>query len=123
MNEPLFAFRLRRALDESAERLPPPIVERLARSRELALAAMPQPGAGAGERTAASRASGPWLRLAAGAVPVLVVLAGLYGIATWHAVQEARQTAEIDAALLTDVLPIDAYADLGFGVFIRNTRQ
>jgi hypothetical protein len=139
MNEPIFAHRIRLALDESAERLPYRVTERLAQARQCALARMPQtaPQAAQGRSGAfrvlhtAAASSGPdvesrpspWMRLAAGAVPVLAVVIGLYGIGAWHSLEEARETAEIDVALLTDDLPIDAYADRGFGVFIRNNRQ
>lgn len=144
MNEQLFAHRIRQALDESAEQLPYRVTQRLARSRELALSRMPaataalQTAGDAGRRhasaTIVATVAGPgsppsderpslWLRIAGGLVPVVVVAVGLYGIGAWKAMQEAEETAEVDAALLTDDVPLEAYVDKGFGVFIRNNRQ
>jgi hypothetical protein len=132
MNERHFAHRIRHALDESAECLPNRVTERLARSRALALSRMPEtpaPGSGraAGpvdrQRSPSRRRPSLWLRVAGGALPALTLVLGMYGIAAWHAAQQAHETAEVDVALLTDELPIHAYADHGFGVFIRNSRQ
>lgn len=132
MNEQVFAHTLRRALDESAERLPYRVTQRLERARAAALARA-QPAV---EPVAAlSPAGGPALwtdsrpsiayRLLSTLVPLLLVAAALYGIVLWDDAQRAAETADIDAELLLDddEVPIAAYADKGFGVYIRNTRQ
>ncbi|MFN9776109.1 MAG: DUF3619 family protein, partial [Burkholderiales bacterium] len=65
------------------------------------------------------------VRLLSTVVPILFVLAGLYGIAEWEDAQRAAETADIDAELMLsdDEVPIAAYADKGFGVYIKNSRQ
>ena len=135
MNEPLFADRIRQALESSTEHLPYRVTQRLERSRAQALARIPQPAVQTGLVAAVAAAAhggagGPlddrpslWIRLASTLLPLVLVIAGLYGIAVWQESQDALDTADIDAALLTDDIPISAYADRGFGVYLKNTRQ
>mgnify|MGYP000547084066 CR=1 FL=1 len=52
-------------------------------------------------------------------LPLLALVAGLFAINYFQADSRARETAEIDAALLTDDLPPAAYADQGFGQFLK----
>lgn len=136
MNEQLFAYRIRQALDESAEHLPFRVTQRLERSRAAALArAHPAAsveaafvGASAGSASLAlmsvGRPSG-LVRLLSTVVPILLVVVGLYGISVWDDAQDAAETADIDAELLLadDEIPLAAYADKGFGVYIKNIRQ
>lgn len=64
-----------------------------------------------------------WLRVAVVLVPLLLVAIGLIEIAAWHELDVADETAEVDLAVLTDDIPISAYADRGFGVFLKNSQQ
>src|SRR5690606_14121721 len=59
-------------------------------------------------------------RIAAVVVPIAVVTAGLLGISALDAQRRADDLAELDAAMLADEVPISAYADRGFGVYLRN---
>lgn len=145
MNELEIARLAREALDESVEHLPWRVTHRLAGFREAALARMPADPAAArslahaGHPTLApaiaglrSRAGGPGaggdrgerrplgLRIAAVLVPALIVAAGLYGISEWTSWQRADDIADLEAAVLADEVPLSAYADRGFGVFLRN---
>ena len=134
MNEQAFVHDLRRALDESAERLPYRVTQRLERARAAALARA-RPVAATAPAPALQPAGGPSggtdgrpsiaYRLASTLLPLLLVVAALYGIVLWDDAQRAAETADIDAELLLgdDELPIAAYADKGFGVYLRNTRQ
>ncbi len=65
------------------------------------------------------------VRLLTAGVPILLVVVGLYGISVWDDAQRAAETADIDAQLMLsdDEVPIAAYADRGFGVYIKNSRQ
>jgi len=148
MNEQEIARLARQALDESAEHLPWRVTHRLATAREAALARMParaeavlaRPRATAeashpvfvhasGRPRASGGGGGPegrrrlGLRIAAVVVPILIVAAGLFGISEWDSWQRASDTADLDAAVLIDEVPISAYADRGFGVFLRNVAQ
>lgn len=136
MNEREIASLVRRALDDSVERLPYRITHRLAAARALALArstaevrrpvAAPRPShAASAEETEVAGDGSPKLRwrIAAVVVPIVVVAAGLAGISAWDSWQRASDIADLDAAMLADDVPIAAYADRGFGVYLKNVSQ
>jgi Protein of unknown function (DUF3619) len=52
--------------------------------------------------------------------PLAVLVFGLIGIAQWQDNSRINDIAEVDAALLTDDVPPDAYADSGFMAFLKN---
>ena len=52
--------------------------------------------------------------------PLMVLVFGLIGIAQWQEDSRINDIAEVDAALLTDDVPPDAYADSGFMNFLKN---
>ena len=54
------------------------------------------------------------------AAPLVVLAFGLIGIAQWQNESRINDIAEVDAALLTDDVPPDAYADSGFMAFLKN---
>ena len=133
MNERELARIVRGALDESTERLPPRHVHRLAAARAAALAHarsvenFPRTTHAAVRaahlREAGSTGTQPprllW-RLAAVVVPIVLVAAGLFGISVLDTKLRADDLADLDAAMLADEVPIAAYADRGFGVYLRN---
>lgn len=124
--ESLVARRITSRLDDAALALPAGVDERLrfARRQAVARARARQVEAATADVVvaagAAARRGGrwPWLRPAAW-VPVLLVVAGLWAIGEWRDQRRARTAAELDARLLTDVLPPAAYADPGFEAFLR----
>jgi Protein of unknown function (DUF3619) len=135
MNEQQFALQIRRALDESSSALPYRVTHRLAAAREAALAKMPprpRVVTATSAQLAGAGASGPdvdwetpgraW-RITGMVLPFLIVVAGMATIAAWDASETAQELADVDAAMLTDDVPIAAYLDRGFGVFIKNNRQ
>lgn len=65
------------------------------------------------------REGGNWWRAALSAVPVLALVAGLVVINLSQDEYGTLEVAEVDAALLTDDLPPEAYADPGFVQFIK----
>ena len=129
MNEELrFANKLRQALSESA-RLEGPrgiaIAERLRAARERALAqrrTVREP-AFALARVSTSGVIGGFggfggfsLRLL---LPTVLLVAGLLSIYSWQQDQRAADVEELDAQLLTDDLPLDAYLDRGFEAWLK----
>ena len=52
--------------------------------------------------------------------PLVVLVFGLIGIAQWQDDSRINDIAEVDAALLSDDVPPDAYADGGFLAFLKN---
>ena len=129
------AQRVIAALDTGADRLPYRISHRLQLATQAALAAhgnaLAQTSsalapawrlAGAGQSGGPSdRPSLPW-RLTLTLLPIAAVIAGFLAIADIGDALEADETADIDEAVLIDEVPISAYADHGFGVFLKNNR-
>ena len=62
-----------------------------------------------------------WLRLGS-LVPLAVLLAGLVLIDNQYTRSQIEAAAEVDAAILTDDLPPEAYRDQGFVEFLRSAR-
>ena len=134
MNEQRFAYLIRQALDETSERLPYRVTQRLERARQTALARAPEAETArpllAGQFAAVALHGTPsrpsvGMRILSVVLPLLILAAGLYGIGMWSDIEDAADTADIDAALVLgeDDIPVSALADKGFGVFLRNTRQ
>ncbi len=125
MNDEIrFANKIRQALNESA-RVEARVAERLRAAREQALAARKPEHEPA---LAAARASAAGLLAGFGGLggfslrvvlPALLTLAGLVAIFNWQQDRRAADIEEIDAQLLTDDLPIDAYLDKGFEAWLK----
>ena len=133
MNEQRIAQEIRLSLDEAAARLPYRVSHRLELARQAALARQRTTEvqlvtapvgilAGAGAPVEAPEHN-VWWRLGVTLVPVLVVAVGLMVISVWNDTETADEIAEIDTAVLTDEVPLSAYTDRGFGVFLKNSRQ
>lgn len=131
-----FASKIRRALDESAAGLPAPTRDRLASARRLALArkkpeTVAAPAfvpvlAPAGtpldvSQTGGRRRLSPLARLLR-VWPVLALVGGIAVIAYWENLQRAAELADIDAAMLSDDLPLNAYLDHGFNAYLSRAR-
>src|SRR5260221_14671209 len=52
-------------------------------------------------------------------LPTFLLVAGLIGIYSWQQEQRAADIEELDAQLLTDDLPIDAYPARGFEAWLQ----
>jgi hypothetical protein len=125
MNEIKFANKIRQALNEGA-RLEgahgAAVAERLhaARERALALKKPERVPAFAWANMAAGEALGGFggfsLRVL---LPTVLLVAGLISIYNWQQEQRAANNEELDAQLLTDDLPIDAYLDRGFEAWLK----
>lgn len=133
-----FASKIARVLDESAAGLPAATLDRLAGARRLALsrkktepvaaqAFVPVLAhAGAGAPLEASRPSGgrrlsPLARLLR-VWPVVALVGGIAFIAYWENLQRVSELADIDAAMLSDDLPLNAYLDHGFNAYLSRAR-
>jgi hypothetical protein len=128
--EARFARRVAACLTESAEQVPHDISERLRVARQQAVdraralrKLSPQAASSAVQGFAAGTLtqSGPpswWLRLAS-FMPLAVLVGGLLLIQHRYNEQQISAAAEVDAALLIDELPPQAYSDPGFVEFLR----
>ncbi|GAA0753510.1 DUF3619 family protein [Ideonella azotifigens] len=65
----------------------------------------------------------PWLFRFASALPLVLLLAGVVQIDSWHDRAQVVATADLDTALLSDDLPPDAYSDPGFAEFVKTNRH
>jgi hypothetical protein len=54
-------------------------------------------------------------------LPMLVLILGLLSINHWRELQVAAEIEEIDAAVLTGDLPLDAYLDKGFDAWLKHS--
>jgi hypothetical protein len=62
-------------------------------------------------------------RLAVVAVPMVVVVTGLLSFSELASERSANEVAELEAAVLADEVPISAYADRGFGAYLKTSYQ
>lgn len=119
------ARRIAKLLDESAENVGPAQRERLSAARKLALAAHQ------------GQAAPVWLPAWAGNVsrfterrvmgvqyllPIAALVLGLAGVAYIHT-GPSSEIADLDAGLLTDELPINAYLDQGFDSWLKRSSR
>jgi len=54
-------------------------------------------------------------------LPAAVLILGLLAINTWQQSQVVQEIEEIDAAVLTGDLPLDAYLDKGFDAWLKRS--
>ncbi len=129
-----FALRVTARLSSGTEALPYDISERLRASRMQALAkrkvtvpvlrtasAAVVVNAGSTATLGRGGESGGWWNALVSAVPLLALVVGLVVINIAQDESAANDVAEVDAALLTDDLPPDAYSDPGFVQFLKTS--
>jgi hypothetical protein len=123
-----FGLRVASRLSEAADAVPHDIAERLRVAREQALqrarvlrVTVPA-GASAVQVSQGSITLGSpdswWVRVAS-ILPLLMLVAGFLLIGHLHEQAEIHAAAEVDAALLADDLPPEAYGDPGFLAFLK----
>ncbi|MGE5452312.1 MAG: DUF3619 family protein [Acidobacteriota bacterium] len=56
----------------------------------------------------------------ASSLPVIALVAGLWGIHAWYRHEQLQAATDVDMALLTDDLPPSAYSDPGFEEYLRS---
>jgi hypothetical protein len=127
-----FAYKVRHALNESSENLPVATLDRLASARAIALsrkkqeapaAALAFRGILAGNTGLSFQGPTSWLGKFGVALPLLVLVMGLFGIYEYEQQQRINDLAEIDVAVLADELPPDAYLDTGFSAFLNKEEE
>lgn len=127
-----FALRITAGLTQRSRELGADIDERLRFAREKALEharaaryAELTPAMGvtrAGASLVGWTGSGWWLKVAS-LLPVLALVTGLMLIERWQANAQVTVATEVDAALLTDELPPQAYSDAGFVEFLKTPSE
>lgn len=123
MNEQQIAYRIKqylnRGLDLDAGKL-----ARLKAAREQALARQRVESripvvAWAGD--VIGKSGGPSALIPRMLLPTVVLILGLIAVNQWRDSQLAAEIEEIDAAVLTGDLPLDAYLDKGFDAWLKRS--
>jgi hypothetical protein len=121
--ETVFSNKIRRLLNQNLT-LKSDQVERLRAAREQALThqrtSQPALAMTVSDRVTAVLGGGPGF-VSQMAMAVLFLIVGLVGITYWNNTQRVADIEEIDAALLTSELPIDAYLDKGFDAWLKRS--
>jgi Protein of unknown function (DUF3619) len=121
MNEPQFGNKIRQILNQGTQ-LDSRLLGRLRLARESALkrqlVARPMLGLAWADSLIGSFGgiTGFSFRLV---LPMAVLVGGLLAINGWQQNQRVAEVEEIDALLLTDDLPLDAYLDKGFEAWLK----
>lgn len=131
-----FAYKVRHALNERLDDLPASTTERLAQARKAAMArkkahvevplsmrVSKTELASAGAGTGGFLSQFSWLGRMSVALPMLVLVGGLIGIYQYEQQQRIADLAELDAAVLSDELPLSAYLDHGFNAYLAQSEQ
>lgn len=120
MNEMQFGNKVRQVLNHGLE-LEASKAQRLKAAREAALARQrPEPAPALAWADNIAGRFGGWSGLALYVIlPLAVLLIGFAAAYTWQQNHAIAEIEEIDAQLLTDDLPIDAYLDRGFQNWLK----
>ena len=123
--ESRFARNIAARLSERAENVAPEIGERLRFARDKALEAGRVARSNAEVQSAGGGtailgfSSSPWWQRIATVLPLAALVGGLMLISDWQTRSQISVAAEVDAALLGDDLPINAYRDPGFVEYLK----
>ena len=131
-----FAYKVRHALNEQLDDLPAATTDRLAAARKAAMsrkkAHVPVQLAQRAARKGFAGNVGNFFGASfsfssmgrAGAIiPLLALVAGLAGIYQYEEERRIAELAELDAAVLSDELPLTAYLDHGFNQYLAQRGQ
>jgi predicted ATPase len=126
-----FAYKVRRALDEQITALPESTTNRLSAARKLAIARK-KPESVAYATVPVRRFAGAhggsgnplndslsWLVRVGIIVPLIVLVIGAFGIYKYEEERRIDELADLDAAVLSDELPLNAYLDHGFDTYLN----
>jgi len=127
-----FAYKVRHALNDNLEDLSSSTMERLATARNLALSRKKQENPAAFRITERSYVTPfgklfedplAWAGKMGFALPLLALVLGLSSL--YHMEQQRRiaETAELDAMVLSDELPLTAYLDHGFNAYLAKRTE
>jgi hypothetical protein len=125
------AYKIRHALNENLDTLPASTTDRLAAARALALSRKKADAPVARHQQKQQRPlfdvravfSSQWMARAAVAAPLLAMVIGLAGVYQTEREQRVAELADLDAAVLSDELPLTAYTDHGFNAYLAEQQQ
>jgi hypothetical protein len=121
MNEQQIAYRIKQLLNRGLD-LDAGKLARLKAAREAALVRQrveSRVPAWAWADNVIGKSGGPSALFPRLLLPMAVLILGLIAINQWRDTQVAAEIEEIDAAVLTGDLPLDAYLDKGFDAWLK----
>jgi hypothetical protein len=123
-----FAYKVRHALNANLDDLPAATTDRLAAARKLAMSRKKAHAPAAiAQRSLAGNVGAFFsfssLGRAGVAIPLLALVAGLAGVYQYEQERRIEEIAELDAAVLSDELPLTAYLDHGFNAYLAQRGQ
>jgi len=121
MNEQQIAYRIKQLLNRGLD-LDAGKLARLKAAREAALARQrveSRVPVWAWADNVIGKSGGPSALIPRVLLPMAVLILGLIAINQWRDTQVAAEIEEIDAAVLTGDLPLDAYLDKGFDAWLK----
>ena len=123
-----FAYKVRHALNAQLEQLPASTADRLASARKAAMARKkPHAPVRVARRQLAGHIGAFFSTNLMGkmgvVVPLLALVIGLASIYQHEEQQRVAELAELDAAVLSDELPLTAYLDQGFNAYLAQRGQ
>ncbi|HZP86313.1 MAG TPA: DUF3619 family protein [Burkholderiales bacterium] len=122
MNEQDFANKVSQALDETLDRLPAHVTRRLAGARAAALTRAEERASVVSTHSSGRTIQLGWLRSPRIIAPILGLVLGIIGVLYFEQTQRLQQNyaenAELDAQMLSDELPVAAYLDQGFEIWL-----
>jgi len=122
-----FAYKIRHALNERIDDIPPATADRLAAARQIALSRKkkdaPLPvavhqGVLAGSAGSFFHRPFSWLTGLGVAAPILAGVVLFFGLYQYEQQHRITEIAALDAAVLADEVPPAAYLDRGFDVYL-----
>ncbi len=128
-----FGYKVRHALNDQLDNLPSSTTERLASARKAALSRKKKDAplrVLVRQRALAGNNGGTfssphysWTARLGFLLPVVILVVGLIGIVQYEKQQRINETVDIDTAMLTDDLPVAAYADHGFNAYLEKRAE
>jgi len=125
MNEQQIAYRIKQLLNRGLD-LDAGKLARLKAAREAALVRQrveSRVRVWAWADNVIGKSGGPSALFPRLLLPMAVLILGLIAINQWRDTQVAAEIEEIDAAVLTGDLPLDAYLDKGFDAWLKRSSQ
>jgi hypothetical protein len=117
------AYKVRHALNEQLDTLPDATTSRLAAARAAAMARKKADAPVRAGFKFGNFFSHTGMGRIAVAIPLFALVAGLAGVYQHEQKQHIADMAELDAAVLSDELPLTAYLDDGFNAYLASQKR
>ena len=129
-----FAYKVRHALNARLDDIPASTAERLANARKMAVSRKKTHAPATLAHASFAGNVGSFfsrfscfsflsLGRAGVAIPLLALVAALAGVYQYEQERRIEELAELDAAVLSDELPLTAYLDHGFNAYLAQRAQ